>query len=219
MGIIGGLNTFTIAKPIIVSMFSGGLDSTGSLWKLLSSDEYKNFHIHVHHINILNVESREKAEFKAVMKMLNSLNNNGFKFSFSQGIQDFRYLHQIGFPMDMDICAFVAGQMVRCIPNIQHIAMGRTISDMAEGGLDFSNRMERAQRIFKNSIDGVSNPSYIFPVVKYSKKEVFDMLPDYLKNGFWTCRSPGEKDGKFHPCDICHSCQSLKKHGIIQQII
>ena len=220
MGILGGLNTFNISKPIIISMFSGGLDSTGSLWRLLTADEYKGFHIHVHHINILNIEARDKAEHKAVMRMLNELSDDGYQFSFSQGIQDFRYLHHLGFPMDMDICAFVSGQMVRNIPNVQHIAMGRTFTDRTGGSLDFAARMERAQRIFRaahDAHDALNNPidpSYIFPVVNQSKKEVWDMLPEYLQRGFWSCRKPVKKDNIYFPCEKCITCNDLRKHNI-----
>ncbi len=221
-GIIGGINLFEVTKPIIISMFSGGLDSAGVLWRLLNADEYKDFHIHVHHINNVSIENRDKAEHKSVMKMISELNTNGLKFSYSQGIQDFRYLSYIGFPMDMDVCAFVAAQMVRNIRNVNHIAMGRTITDVASGSSDFANRMERAQRIFKAAVDGtnaVGEPiwaSYIFPVVKYSKNEVHDMIPDYLQKNFWSCRKPIKKDSVFFPCEKCHTCLDLKNHNIQQ---
>jgi len=214
-GIIGGLNTFSISKPIIISMLSGGLDSAGVLWLLLNEEKYKSFHIHVHHINILNIERRDKVEYKAVSKILKKLEENGYQFSFSQGVQDFRFLHQIGFPLDMDICAFVASQMARNIPNVNHIAMGRTISDISGASPDFNHRMERAQKIFKGALDGGADASYIFPAVKYSKREIYDKIPDYLQNNFWSCRKPVEKEyGKYTPCGKCHACEDLKKYNI-----
>lgn len=212
--IVGGIIDISspITRPKIISMFSGGLDSAGALWKLLTEDRYKHFDIHIHHINIINVENRHKAEAIAVRNTVNELTNNGFKFSYSTNTLEFNFMNIRGFPMDMDLCAFTAAQMCRYMPEVKHIAMGRTSTDVATASQDFHNRMQRAQNIFKAAQDyPVTPPTYIFPAVEYTKKQIWEFLPDYVKNNSWSCRTPKYVDGQPIECGTCITCKDKKK--------
>ena len=48
-------------KPTILAMYSGGLDSLGMIYKLLTNFEYKDYDIHVHHVHNKNIELRHRA--------------------------------------------------------------------------------------------------------------------------------------------------------------
>ena len=52
-------------KPHILCMWSGGIDSTGLLYSLLTQPEYNDYERQVHHISLINVEGRSGAELKA----------------------------------------------------------------------------------------------------------------------------------------------------------
>lgn len=43
-------------------MFSGGLDSTYVLHKILTDQEYAEYDVHVHHMRLVNSEKRAAAE-------------------------------------------------------------------------------------------------------------------------------------------------------------
>ena len=211
--IVGGILDVGLSiRPKIICMFSGGLDSMGALWVLLTENKYKVFDIHVHHINIQNIENRTKAEFNAVKNITNELTNLGHKFTYSSNTLEFNFMNFIGFPMDMDLCAFTAAQICRYRPEVKHIAMGRTSTDVASGTQDFHNRMERAQNIFKAAQDfPVNPPTYIFPAVNYSKKQLWELLPENIRNNTWSCRIPQYIDGKAVECGQCITCVDKQK--------
>ena len=177
MNNIGDLLDIQSMRPRIICMLSGGLDSVGALWKLLNENKWKVFDIHVHHINLINIENRAKAESEAVKTIVNELLDHGFKFKYSTNTIEFNFMNTRGFPMDMDICAFTAAQMCRYHPEVKHIAMGRTSTDVATGSPDFHDRMQRAQNIFKAAQDyPVDPPTYIFPGIEYTKKQIWEFL-------------------------------------------
>ena len=137
-------------------MFSGGVDSTGVLHRVLTHQDYADYKIYVHHIHIVNRENRAKAENISVNKIIGYYKNNcsrEFDFFYStfnlSGIQSVRTKR---FPFDMDVCAFMAANICAARPEIVNVAMGRTKTDVSSGGSNFSLRMNRAQAIFKSTL-------------------------------------------------------------------
>ena len=65
-------------------MYSGGLDSLGMVYKLLTEDEYKDHDIHIHHVHNKNVEQRWRAEQIAVDLATKELKRLGFEFAYSE---------------------------------------------------------------------------------------------------------------------------------------
>ena len=65
-------------------MFSGGLDSLGMVYKLLTEEQYQEYDIHIHHVHNRNVENRHRAEAIAVNIALKELKTLGFKFAYSE---------------------------------------------------------------------------------------------------------------------------------------
>ena len=45
-------------QQVILAMYSGGLDSLGMVYKLLTEEQYKDYYIHIHHVHNKNVENR-----------------------------------------------------------------------------------------------------------------------------------------------------------------
>ena len=66
-------------KPDVLLMFSGGLDSTGVFWQLAKQGRK----IHLHHMNLNNVENRGMAESQAVGKILSYMKHVA-SFTFSE---------------------------------------------------------------------------------------------------------------------------------------
>lgn len=202
-------------KPSILCMFSGGVDSTGVLHELLHNDKYQGFSLIVHHIHIWNRENRAMAELAAVQQILNFYKKEAKKqFLFTQNTFDtrgFAPLKSNRFPMDMDVCAFVASQICAARPDIQHVAMGRTKTDVESGGENFRLRMQRAQAIFKSglSLEQHKPAEYAFPVVDYTKEEIWNFLPDQVRQATWWCRRPVYQDKIAKPCGQCNTCNEM----------
>ncbi|MEP2023704.1 MAG: 7-cyano-7-deazaguanine synthase [Reichenbachiella sp.] len=206
-----------MAKPTILIMFSGGVDSAGVLHELLSNEKYKSYALIVHHIHIWNRENRALAEVEAVKKILNCYMQQGEpQFLFTQSTFDtrgFAPLKSNRFPMDMDVCAFTASQICAARPDVVHVAMGRTKTDVEGGGDGFELRMQRAQAIFKSSLslEKHKTAEYIFPVVDYTKQEIWNFLPDEVRQSTWWCRRPVYENKVAKPCGNCSTCKEMSK--------
>lgn len=204
-----------MTKPSILCMFSGGIDSSGVLHELLTNEKYQSFSLIVHHIHIWNRENRAMAEIAAVTKILNYYKNVGdYPFIFTQNTFDtrgFAALQSNRFPMDMDVCAFIASQICAARPDIMYVAMGRTKTDVQNGGERFRLRMQRAQAVFKAglSLEQHEKAEYIFPVVDYTKQEIWNLLPPEVRQSAWWCRRPTYQGKVAKPCSQCTTCLEM----------
>jgi 7-cyano-7-deazaguanine synthase in queuosine biosynthesis len=193
-------------RPTILAMYSGGLDSLGMVYKLLTEDAYKGYDIHVHHVHNKNVENRHKAEAVAVNVALQELKNLGFKFAYSES--------EIGtvpfgrnFLFDTDSMNFFAGYVCSVNPDIKMVAMGMQSNDANQR---LEERRIRANKIFTAFTDAKK----IFPVVDMTKREIYNMLPESLRNKFWSCRHPVYTEKSIAHCGKCDTCVKLKEQGI-----
>jgi len=201
------------AKPTILCMFSGGLDSVGVLHQLLTAPEYAGFDIHVHHMHLLNREERAEAEGHAVTALYKAFREEtGRHFTTTANVMEYRFMER-DFIFDMDLAAFMSANIVRTMPGITKVAMGRTKTDITDAKANFHQRMERARRLFEEllSLEKGPLPERIFPVLPFTKAEIFEMLPESIRKHAWSCRTPiyfdDEPPG---PCGKCHTCEDLK---------
>lgn len=205
-----------IMSRTILAMYSGGLDSAGVLHRLLADDEFTDFSVHVHHMHVVNRENRAPAEAEAVKKTLSLFGGDGYRpFQYTQSLHRYDFFRR-DHVWDMDLCAFVAGNICSADTNIVHVAMGRARTGQDSGDEDFFARMERAQQIFKAviSLDD-SEASCVFPVLKLTKKQVWDMLPKAIRKSTWSCRRPVyDEERNPLPCGKCHACRERVAHGL-----
>ena len=193
--------------PTILAMYSGGLDSLGMIYKLLTASEYKDHIIHIHHVHNRNIENRDRAEAITVKMVLKELERLGFNFVYSES--------QIGsqpygrnFLFDSDTMNFFAGYICSVNPNIVSVAMGMQAND---GNHALEERRKRADKI----LAAFTDVKKIYPVLEMSKKEIHDSLPDTLKRMFWSCRRPVYTEKSITPCLKCDTCRKLQEQGIM----
>ena len=195
-------------QPTILAMYSGGLDSLGMIYKLLTDPEYKDYRLHIHHVRNQNVEQRDKAEAIAVKYALDELKNLGFKFEFSQSeIRSMVYNGRYMF--DSDTMNYFAGFVCSANPNIVKVAMGMQAND---GNHSLEERRKRADKI----LAAFTDVGKIYPVLNMSKREIFDSLPSSLRDKFWSCRVPKYNETSIERCKKCDTCQKLKEQGIFK---
>jgi 7-cyano-7-deazaguanine synthase in queuosine biosynthesis len=193
-------------QQIILAMYSGGLDSLGMTYKLLTEDTYKDYAIHIHHVHQRNVENRDRAEAIVVPMVLKELKRLGYSFIYSEseiGSQPYNG----NFMYDTDSINFFAGYICSVNPNIMKVAMGMQASDHSQV---LEERRVRANKI----LQAFTNAEKIYPVLEMSKREIYDSLPISLKNMFWSCRRPVYGEKSIAPCLKCDTCAKLQEQGI-----
>lgn len=193
---------------MILVMFSGGLDSTAALYKLLKETSEP---IHVHHIIIKNVEGRWGAENNACGQLLQRFKQyRNFKVTFSTfGYVQFRNF----FCWDNDVVRFTAAQICQDNPQITKVALGKCKDDDGES---FDMRAEQSKRIWDACFYsyGGNIPEIIRPVGHMDKKQIWNMLPESIRELTWSCRTPIATNNKFYRCNACKACKQLRHHGI-----
>ena len=187
-------------------MYSGGLDSLGMTYKLLTDPEYKEYRLHIHHIHNRNIELRDQAEGIVVPLVLKELERLGFTFDYSES-EIASQPYGLNFLYDTDTINFFAGYICSANPNIVKIAMGMQANDF---NYSLEDRRVRADKI----LAAFTDVGKIYPVLDMTKREIYDSLPESLRNMFWSCRRPVYSEKNIAPCGKCDTCIKLREQGI-----
>jgi hypothetical protein len=190
-------------EPTILAMYSGGLDSLGMIYRLLTDPEYKDYQLHIHHIHNKNVERRDEAERVFVNMALNELKRLGFTFAYSES-QIASQAYNGKFMYDTDSINFFAGYICSANPDIKNVAMGMQAND---ANLALQDRRKRADAI----LAAFTPVKKIYPVLKMTKREIYDSLPESLRSMFWSCRRPVYTENTIVSCEKCETCITLKE--------
>ena len=190
-------------------MYSGGLDSTAMLVKLLEQSEDE---LRVHHIRMANREGRDQAEQSAVERIVAWCRARYRPFRYSESGLDFRGLEAI--PIDYLSIAFVACQVAIDTPGCNRVAVGSLARDT-----DIENRSARQRRVFDAMYEcyrarklGEPEVRWVYPVYHATKAELAAGLPGELKDLTWSCRRPLREGPGWRPCGACKAC--LARQGI-----
>ena len=186
-------------------MFSGGMDSTAMLVKLLTQDADE---LRVHHIHMQNREGRDEAEQRAVNSILAWCRGHYRPFRYSESGLDFQGLEAI--PIDYISIAFVACQVAIDTPHCTRIAVGSLAADT-----DIENRSLRQRRVFDEMYAcyrarklGEPKVEWIYPVYDQPKSALVAALPGELLSLTWSCRRPLAGGGA---CGACKACRAREK--------
>ena len=187
-------------------MFSGGLDSTAVLVRLLTQTDNE---LRVHHIRMQNIEGRADAEQEAVAAIVEWCAKRYRKFRFSESGLDFSALQAI--PIDFISVAYVACQVAIDTPGCDRIAVGTLARDLDEMKRSVC---ETQRRVFASMYDcyrarklGEPSIEWIYPVYALTKPQIASFLgPDLLKLT-WSCRRPVQAPSGYQPCGNCKPCR------------
>lgn len=189
----------------VLVMLSGGLDSTATLWKLLSETGEP---LRVHHIRMDNREARADAEQAAVERIVAYCRERCRPFRYSESGLELTQLEAI--PIDYLSIAYVACQVAIDTPACDRIAVGTLARDTDE-----ANRSARQRRVFDAMYEcyrarklGEPEVQWIYPVHGLSKAEVAALLPPALLELTWSCRTPLRTPSGFRPCGRCKACRA-----------
>ena len=184
-------------------MFSGGLDSTAMLVKLLTETTGE---LRVHHIRMVNKEGRDGAEQRAVEAIVAYCRARFRPFRYSESGLDFSGLEAI--PIDYLSIAFVACQVAIDTPGCTRVAVATLATDT-----DIVNRSARQRRVFEAMYEcyrarklGEPEVQWIYPVHGLGKRSLAEALPAELVELTWSCRRPVATPQGFRPCLNCKAC-------------
>jgi 7-cyano-7-deazaguanine synthase in queuosine biosynthesis len=184
-------------------MYSGGLDSTAMLVKLLAGSQDA---LRVHHIRMDNREGRAAAEQAAVEKILAWCRARYRPFRYSESALDFTQLEAI--PIDYLSIAFVACQVAIDTPGCTRVAVGSLAEDT-----DIVNRAARQRRVFDAMYAcyrarklGEPQVEWVYPVYDCSKTDIASLVPAEIRDLTWSCRRPVPVPGGFRACGACKAC-------------
>src|SRR2546421_4102522 len=184
-------------------MFSGGLDSTAMLVKLLNETDDE---LRVHHIRMHNREQRAAAEQAAVERIVAWCRDRYRPFRYSESGLDFAALQAI--PIDYVSIAFVACQVAIDTPRCNRIAVAALSRDT-----DIENRSARQRRVFDSLYEcyrarklGEPEVQWVYPVYHATKRELAAALPPQLVQLTWSCRRPVRDGEGWRACGACKAC-------------
>jgi 7-cyano-7-deazaguanine synthase in queuosine biosynthesis len=190
-------------------MFSGGLDSTAMLVRLL---EEARDELRVHHIRLANREGRAEAEQAAAERIVGWCRSRYRAFRYSESALDFAELEAI--PIDYLCVAFVACQVAIDTPGCDRIAVAALARDT-----DIENRSARQRRVFDTLYEcyrarklGEPRVQWVYPVYHEQKEALAARLPRELLELTWSCRRPLRDGGGWRACGACKAC--LARAGI-----
>ena len=207
--------SFNSPNPKTVVLWSGGVDSTGALYKILK--DYPD-EVFAHHIHFKNIENRWEVEKESVDKMIPWLRKNVRDFNYSEstfeiGLENFGW--------DIQTAMYIGGLVVKdkfCNKLVVGISgedydedpAVRTYGRVWAGAYTISNLLAVIATL-QHPQNHQAFP-YIWQLMaNTSKKEIWDSLPEFLKENTWSCRTPKQSDGKWVECEDCKTCISLKK--------
>jgi len=182
----------------ILLMLSGGLDSTGLFWKLYQNKR----NVHVHHMNLKNIEKRAKAESRSVSKIIEYMSSK-MQFTYSESTHEYN-CYNGKFLWDSDIVSFCAGMICSASPSIKYVAIGRTATDEVQND---SPRLIRANKI----LSAFTDAQKIYPVQSMAKQQIYDFIPKDLRSLVWYCRTPSYQNNIPNPCGKCETCNTFTK--------
>ena len=194
-------------QPAILAMYSGGLDSLGMIYKLLTDPAYAEYSLHIHHVHNRSIENRHTAEAIIVQQVLAELTRLGFKYQYSESeISAPSFNRQ--FMFDSDSMNFFAGYICSVNPNIAKVALGMNATD---SNYSLEERRKRANQI----LAAFTTVEKIYPVLNMNKQEIYTSLPETLRDLFWSCRTPVHTEGGIDSCGRCKSCLQIAELGIV----
>ena len=198
-------------------MFSGGLDSTAMLVKLLTETPDD---LRVHHVRMVNREGRAEAEQAAVESIVAWCRSRYRPFRYSESGLDFAGLEAI--PIDFLSIAYVACQVAIDTPGCTRIAVGTLARDLDEVKRSVSVTQRRVfetmYEVYRARKLGEERLEWIYPVYAFSKAQVASLLAPELRALTWSCRRPVATPSGYRICGTCKPCRFRAEVAAAMQI-
>jgi 7-cyano-7-deazaguanine synthase in queuosine biosynthesis len=202
---------------LTIVMLSGGVDSVGTLYKLLTQTEDL---IVAHHIDFINREGRYNVERQVVPSIVGYLQQKVRDFEYTASAFAIPYPY---FGWDIINAMYIGGIVAK-----NYVKDGRIVRlCIGDNKDDFAPRQYNGKSLVAQMMGLISGlddprvevqtpPVIINPVVNMTKKEIIEMLPPELYDMTWSCRTPTFSTDRTQAstCGECITCADLKELGI-----
>lgn len=192
-------------KQATLLMFSGGLDSVYSLYKLLTETDEE---LLVHHIHLRNKENRHIVEAQSCERVIAYCRKHCREFEYSESTVDHRTLSIFG--LDMLIVSYMAGVVARNYGE----QTGKCVSRWICGNCLEEGNGNPEHSVHLNNICSASSYPFKGPICEallplISKEEQARYLPVELALAAWCCRRPIWSVNGPLECGTCHTCEIM----------
>ncbi len=197
------METASPAGRTTLVMLSGGIDSSYTLFKLLSESDDS---LLVHHIHLVNDEGRHQVEAERCAAIVGWCQENLRPFRFTQTLVDHRGLRFFGY--DMLTVGFEAG----LVCHSHFLESGRmpdrwTIGTCQEEGHNVVRFRHVEACLAANCWPEAPPPFFLLPLV--GKRDEMAALPPPLLDFAWTCRRPLQTASGPQECGVCKTCRLM----------
>ncbi len=191
--------------------FSGGVDSVYCLWDYLKRNPRKKILIHHVKMSYCNNEvhkRRQTEEYRSVKKILNWLNNNGFKnrVKYYESILDYGTITTATY--DIIATAFYTGVLLKKHRNIKYVISSTNLNEGLT--LDLEEIKAKKKRADRHDLIKLiacrEDIEMTYPIYTKDKTQLIKEMPKSLFELCWYCRTPTENN---QPCKKCFTCKSV----------
>lgn len=186
-------------------MLSGGIDSLYTLVKLLKETDDQ---ILVHHIHMINDETRHLIEAESARKIVDWCKRNYREFSYSESGIDHRGFNFAGF--DMVTVGFEAGIVIHSYQLAKKAPVHRWMAGICAEEKPVEGRKPHVEAsCAANCFPYQAPPLEVLPVV--SKAAEIGYIPDELIELASICRYPVKTKDGYEECGRCTACEAIHK--------
>ena len=178
-------------------MFSGGVDSTYVLLKLLCETRDEVF---AHHIHLVNYEGRHTVEAQRCRQIVEYCRRSVRAFHYTESAIDHRGFRFFG--IDMISVGFEAGLVAHSYL-IPRWTCGISADDQR-----WEARFRHVEASVAANAFPLAPPEF-FLLPRVSKLEEMRYLPPELLAMTWSCRKPIVEGDAFLACARCRACRTL----------
>jgi 7-cyano-7-deazaguanine synthase in queuosine biosynthesis len=187
----------------ILVPISGGIESTYCLQKALETE----LPVCVHHINLIDYHMRYVEEKHSCYFIMNYFKEKGYNFNYTESTVDFS-MSPDSVPFDEDVVIFMLAKIAEGIPyDVLTVYDGSNKDDLEKESV--KKRWELRGDVYEffhnchyNVGERVQHVNIEMPCKDLTKKEIWFLLDEELRNMTWSCRSPFLRE----PCGKCEPC-------------
>ena len=196
-------------RRVTLVLFSGGIDSTYALVKILKDcDDI----VIAHHVHMMNRENRFEEEAIACRNIVDYCKAHFRDFYFTETTVDRRRFQSTGY--DLVVASFEAGIVVQSFYADTGMVIDRWVTggnaedcEIPEDGIDTMEEKYHAMLLAMQACCHPLTPPYLFNLPLKPKAAFIDYLGKNLANLCWTCSTPVKHIGKpSTECGTCHTC-------------